>query len=216
KMRLPLSLAGAAGACALPAAASGFAAGFSSGASASVSDLGAEERLAPPISSTLSPSSTSTAIGVLTATPWVPSAIRILPITPSSTASNSIVALSVSISARMSPDFTVSPSDTSHLASVPSSIVGESAGIRISVAMSRAPLPIGHVADGLHDLVGRDQRQPFKVGRIGHRHVLAGAVDHRSVQPVKGVFRQIRADVVADRADGEAFFHGDAAVGLLH
>src|SRR5665213_1330491 len=50
---------------------------------------------------------------------------------PSSTASNSIVALSVSISARMSPDFTVSPSLTSHLASLPSSIVGESAGMRI-------------------------------------------------------------------------------------
>jgi len=52
---------------------------------------------------------------------------------PSSTASNSIVALSVSISARISPDFTESPSLTSHLASLPSSIVGESAGMRICV-----------------------------------------------------------------------------------
>ena len=68
---------------------------------------------------------------MLTATPSVPSATRILPILPSSTASNSIVALSVSISAMMSPDLTVSPSFFSHLASLPSSIVGESAGMRI-------------------------------------------------------------------------------------
>ena len=42
-----------------------------------------------------------------TFTPSVPSGTRILAIVPSSTASNSIVALSVSISARMSPDLTV-------------------------------------------------------------------------------------------------------------
>src|SRR3546814_17960289 len=51
-------------------------------------------------------------------------------------ASNSIVALAVSISARMSPDLTSSPSLTSHLASVPSSIVGDSAGIFNSMAIS--------------------------------------------------------------------------------
>ena len=59
-----------------------------------------------------------------------------LAMVPSSTASNSIVALSVSISAMMSPDETVSPTFTSHLASVPSSIVGESAGILIGVGMA--------------------------------------------------------------------------------
>ena len=59
--------------------------------------------------------------------------------TPSSTASNSIVALSVSISASRSPEETVSPSLTSHFASVPSSIVGDSAGIRISVGICRSP-----------------------------------------------------------------------------
>ena len=47
---------------------------------------------------------------------------------PSSTASNSIVALSVSISAMIWPDLTVSPSLTSHFASVPSSIVGRQGG----------------------------------------------------------------------------------------
>jgi outer membrane receptor protein involved in Fe transport len=51
----------------------------------------------------------------------------------------SIVALSVSISATMSPDATVSPTLTSHFANVPSSIVGESAGILIAIDMSQAP-----------------------------------------------------------------------------
>ena len=88
-------------------------------------------------SSPASPSASSVAIGSLTFTPSVPSGTRILPILPSSTASNSIVALSVSISARMSPDFTVSPSFTSHLASLPSSIVGDSAGIKICVMPAR-------------------------------------------------------------------------------
>ena len=83
-----------------------------------------------------SPSPARIAIGAPTFTPSVPSGTRILAIVPSSTASNSIVALSVSISARMSPDFTLSPSFTSHLASVPSSIVGESAGILSSMGMS--------------------------------------------------------------------------------
>lgn len=82
-----------------------------------------------------SPSSARIAITAPTFTPSVPSAIRILAIVPSSTASNSIVALSVSISAMMSPLLTVSPSLTSHLASVPSSIVGDSAGILISIDM---------------------------------------------------------------------------------
>ena len=54
--------------------------------------------------------------------------------TPSSTASISMVALSVSISAMMSPAFTGSPTFFNHRASLPSVIVGDSAGIRICVA----------------------------------------------------------------------------------
>ena len=87
----------------------------------------------------LSPSSSNMAIAELTATAAVPSAINSLPIIPSSTASNSIVALSVSISARISPELTLSPSATSHFANVPSSIVGERAGIKISIAMVKPP-----------------------------------------------------------------------------
>ena len=55
---------------------------------------------------------------------------------PSSTASISIVALSVSISAITSPAATLSPSFLSQRARLPSVIVGESAGIRISVGMA--------------------------------------------------------------------------------
>ena len=66
-----------------------------------------------------------------TCTPVVPSATRIRPNTPSSMTSSSMVALSVSISAMTSPLSTASPSFFSHLARVPSVMVGDSAGIRI-------------------------------------------------------------------------------------
>ena len=58
-----------------------------------------------------------------------------------------VEALSVSISAMTSPALMVWPSSTSHLASLPSSMVGDSAGIRISVGMScqrgSDPSPLG-------------------------------------------------------------------------
>ena len=75
-------------------------------------------------------------ISELTATPSEPSGTTILPTLPSSTASTSMVALSVSISAITSPAATESPSFLTHLESVPSSMVGESAGIRISTGMT--------------------------------------------------------------------------------
>ncbi len=87
------------------------------------------------MSAAFSPSCSSTAIGVFTATPSAPSATSNLPIRPSSTASTSIVALSVSISARTSPAETSSPSDFSHFASFPSVIVGDSAGINTWMGM---------------------------------------------------------------------------------
>ena len=96
---------------------------------------GGEGCLATVGAPSFSPSASSTAIGVLTLTPSVPSAISSFDTLPSSTASTSMVALSVSISAMMSPGLMVWPSLTSHLASLPSSMVGDSAGIRISVGM---------------------------------------------------------------------------------
>src|SRR5438552_12577898 len=61
--------------------------------------------------------------------------MTILASTPSSTASTSIVALSVSISARTSPALTVSPSLLTQRAILPSVIVGESAGISTSLVI---------------------------------------------------------------------------------
>src|SRR4029079_18761412 len=97
---------------------------------------------------TSSPSPASTAIPWLTGTSAVPSGTTILAMVPSSTASTSMVALSVSISAITSPDLTVSPSFLSHLARLPFSIVGDSAGIRMLIGMGSALLAGGFL-DGL-------------------------------------------------------------------
>ena len=77
--------------------------------------------------------SLNSAIGVLIFIPWVPSSTISFEIKPSSIASISIVALSVSISAIKSPELILSPTLTNHFASVPSSIVGLKAGINISL-----------------------------------------------------------------------------------
>ena len=71
-----------------------------------------------------------------TGTASVPAGATILASVPSSVASTSMVALSVSISHRMSPAWTESPSSLSQLATLPSVIVGESAGMRIWIGMS--------------------------------------------------------------------------------
>ena len=76
------------------------------------------------------------AMSWFTGTSAVPSGTTILARMPSSTASTSMVALSVSISAMMSPDLTVSPSFFSHLARLPFSIVGDRAGIRMLMGMA--------------------------------------------------------------------------------
>ena len=87
---------------------------------------------------TSSPSSASTAMSALTGTSCVPSGTTILASVPSSIASYSIVALSVSISAITSPGLTLSPSFLSHFARLPFSMVGDSAGIRILTGMTNS------------------------------------------------------------------------------
>jgi hypothetical protein len=82
-----------------------------------------------------SPSSSRMAMGALTATPSVPPGTRILPRVPSSIASTSMVALSVSISAITSPAAMASPSFLSQRARVPSDMVGDRAGMVISMVM---------------------------------------------------------------------------------
>ena len=66
---------------------------------------------------------------------WEPAGAKILRSVPSKNDSSSIVALSVSTSARMSPDFTASPSFRSHLTSVPTVMVSLSLGMSMIWAM---------------------------------------------------------------------------------
>ena len=145
--------AGAAPASAFVSVCAGGAAGLAAGADAASSS--------PAISAITAP----------TCTPSVPSGTRISITVPSSTASNSIVALSVSISARRSPDFTTSPTLTSHLASVPSSIVGERAGILSSIGISASYEEFGH---GFDDGIGVEAVGSVEVGEVAG---LAEAVD---------------------------------------
>src|SRR5690606_38747563 len=124
-------------------------------------------------SSLLSPSASNNAIGVLTFTPCVPSSTRILPRVPSSTASTSMVALSVSISAITSPGATLSPSFLSHLVRLPSSMVGERAGIKIWVGIC-ATSPFSEQNVGIKLGYIRLRIGLGEVGRIGNdiAHIL--------------------------------------------
>src|SRR6516164_5108874 len=133
--------------------------------------FGASASLPAPAAAALtsSPSSASTAMSALTGTSCVPSGTTILASVPSSIASYSIVALSVSISAITSPGLTLSPSFLNHLARLPFSMVGDSAGIKILTGMTtldgladraggartgrRVHLGIEHRADALERLV---------------------------------------------------------------
>src|SRR5665213_2685398 len=160
-----------------------------------------------------SPSASKVAMGELTFTPSLPSGTRILPMRPSSTASNSMVALSVSISARMSPDLTVSPSFTSQRASLPSSMVGDSAGIRMLVATGSILVAnrfhrLDHILDG-------GKRQLLQIGGVRHGYVLAGNLGGRRVQIVERIQRHARADFRTDGADRPGLFHRNNAIGLL-
>ena len=84
-------------------------------------------------SSISSPSTDSNAISVLTLIFSEPSLTNIFSIFPSSGDSSSIVALSVSISAKISPESTSSPSLTNHFTKLPVSIVGDNAGSNIFI-----------------------------------------------------------------------------------
>ena len=124
----------------------------------------------PPFTS-VSPSSSRMAIGSFTFTPSVPSATRILPSTPSSTASTSIVALSVSISAITSPASTVvafllEPAwracPRSWSATAPASGCWSPwAAPRSAIRLRARPRRHSRLR----------QRQLLQIGRIGQRHI---------------------------------------------
>ena len=132
----------AAGVGAACAAAGGWAGAAAGGAGFGASAFAGAGAPPPPAALTLFGSSPSPAISAMswfTGTSAVPSGTTIFASTPSSMASTSIVALSVSISAMTSPDLTVSPSFLSHFARLPFSIVGDRAGIRMLMGMRADP-----------------------------------------------------------------------------
>src|SRR5690606_15386297 len=99
------------------------------------------------------PSAANRAMGAFTGTFSVPAGTKILATTPSSTASTSMVALSVSISAMTSPALTTSPSLIRQEAKVPSVMVGDKAGINILIDIYSSPLSVYaytsvHTSDG--------------------------------------------------------------------
>ena len=87
------------------------------------------------ISLSLSSGTESTAISELTEIPSEPSSYKIFSNFPSSIDSISIVALSVSTSAIISPGLILSPRFLDHLTKLPSVIVGDSAGINIGIGI---------------------------------------------------------------------------------
>src|SRR3984893_16175042 len=125
--------------------------------------------------------------------PCAPSGTRILPRRPSSTASNSIVALSVSISASTSPECTSSPSLFSHFVTLPSVMVGDSAGIRISIGMLLPP-PTRPPTSAVGNLMGRGDevlhlrhREALGCAVRRQRNIFAGAPLRRRVEPVEAL-----------------------------
>ncbi|KAH3671140.1 hypothetical protein OGAPHI_000851 [Ogataea philodendri] len=109
------------------------------GASSSLA-AGAGEELSPASAAvkfskaaTSPDSSTYTATGLPTGMSWVPSGTRILAKNPSSWNSKSIEALSVSTSAIASPGDNASPTFLCHLTKLPWVMVGDKAGIPITV-----------------------------------------------------------------------------------
>src|SRR5579864_7545697 len=174
---------------------------------------------------TSSPSPAMSAIGRLTATFSLPSGTRILAKVPSSAASISIVALSVSISARMSPALTVSPGFLCHLAILPSVMVGESAGISTSIGMWRAPSGVGVDVGpqlrgiGLGTLLreiggGGDDVFYFLVDILELRLVRHAAIDEPLLHLIDGIVLLAHAAHFVLAAVFRRIGHGVAAIAI--
>ena len=76
--------------------------------------------------------------------------------------------------------------------------------------------PVADGLDGRHDFVDGRQGQLFKIGRVGHRHVLARHARRRRIEIVEGLFHHLRADLGRNTANRPSFFHGDDTVRLFH
>jgi hypothetical protein len=134
--RSPEARAGAGAGAGAAAAGAGAAGAEGAGAAALVSSLAGAAAGAAGVAgaSTVSPSLPTAQSGAPKAT-CEPASAKIFKSVPSKKHSSSIVALSVSTSASMSPDLTTSPSFLSHLTSVPTVIVSLSFGISMILAI---------------------------------------------------------------------------------
>src|SRR2546423_15412366 len=94
-----------------------------------------------------------------------------------------MLALSVSISTISWPRSTSSPSDTSYLRIVPSSIESDSRGITTSAAIG-SDVPEGGERRVHHVLLVWERGLLERLG-VGHRHVGAGHSLHGRVEPVE-------------------------------
>src|ERR671912_1243333 len=134
-------------------------------------------------SGTSSPSPWINAIASPTGTSWPSSAISCASV-PSSSASSSIVTLSVSISAIGSPSETSSPSLLSHWRRVPSSIASPILGIMTSgnLLLLLVQNPAGRVGN----LFLAGEGHQFKVARVRSRDLGAAHPLHGGVERVEG------------------------------
>src|SRR5450432_2752362 len=212
------------------AAGAGAAAGLATGAALGASALAAG--LLPPAVRALaswtsaamsSPALPMMAMGVPTGIE-APSATRRLSSTPSSKASKSMVALSVSTSANTSPGETLSPSFFRHFRSTPIFIVSDSCGISRIVAMCALRFLLYRVWDLFEVeqlLHGRDGSRD-----IGHAlHLEVVVVRHGHVgacEPLDGGVELVEAtpahairDLGAHAVERPPFLDDEAAARLL-
>src|SRR4029079_9883744 len=135
--------------------------------------------------------------------------------TPSPRATSSITALSVSTSARTSPDFIWSPSFFSHCTRRPSSIVGESASITTLVAIYGLA-EVHDFLDGGECLRCICLRRPLEILCVWHRRVSLMHPDHRSIEIVEALALNEVDNLRAHSADLPAFLEHNRAIGFLH
>ena len=69
----------------------------------------------------------------------------------------------------------------------------------LSSCLSSARSAIEHGFGGGNDVLDGRQGELLEIGRIGHRHVLAGDAGHRRIELVEGVGHELGRDLRADR-----------------
>src|SRR5438094_546420 len=167
-----------------------------------------------------------------------PSFTRTSERTPSSKASSSMFALSVSTSASTSPIATLSPGCFSQRRIFPSSIVSESFGMvtsgidasgrdgsRSYGVLARAPgrrrtnrrlLEPEEPAHGSDDAIRRRDHEGLQVGRVWHRHVDARQTVGRRVELVERLAHDERDHLRGHTGKRPAFLDDEAATRASH